>query len=365
MQMPLLKTLTIASILASTSSLVYGNSKELNVLNWSDYISPTTVDSFTQELKIAVKYDTLDSDDTLQAKLLTGNSGYDVVYPSSTFMAKQLRAGVYEKLDWSKLPNRVNLDPELMLKVAQQDPGNKYGVPYFWGTDGFVVNMTKAQAILGKNLPTQTWDLLYKPEWVSKLKSCGVSLVDSATDVFPTMLAYMGKNPNSKDPNDYKAAFNELKKIRPYITQFSSTYLNDVAGGDVCIAFAWSGDAGAIKSRVEETNRDYVIQYFAPRHQTGLWFTLMGIPKDAPNKESAYAWINYLMRPEVAADITNQTTYPMGITLAKPLIDQQILADTNIYPTSDMLKDYFVFEPIEPELLRLMNRLWVQFKSGR
>ena len=351
--------------LTINSSALQAEQREVNILNWSDYISPTTVDSFSKEFNAEVKYDTLDSDDTLQAKLLTGNSGYDVVYPSSTFMAKQLRAGVYEKLDWSKLPNRANLDTELMKKVAEQDPGNQYGVPYFWGTDGFVVNVTKAQSLLGKNLPTNNWDLLYKPEYVSKLKSCGVSLVDSATDVFPTMLAYMGKNPNSKDPNDYKAAYAQLKKIRPFITQFSSTYLNDVAGGDVCIAFAWSGDAGTIQQRAVETNQAFTIEYYAPRGQTGLWFTLMGIPKDAPNKAVAYDWINYLLRPEVAADITNQTTYPMGIPKAKALINPELLANTNIYPTSEMLKDYFVFEPIEPDLLRLMNRLWVQLKSGR
>ena len=339
---------------------------DLNVLSWSDYfIGPEAVAEFARAEGINIQYATLDADDTLQAKLLSGHSGYDVVYPSSTYMAKQIEAGVYQPLDWSKIPNRGNLDPVLMKKLATQDPGNRYGVPYVWGTDGIVLNVTRAREVLGKDARLDTWDLLFKPEVVSRLHRCGVSIVDQATDVLPVVLAYLGRDPNSSNPADYKDAFAVLKKVRPYIDQFNTTYLNDVAGGDICVAFGWSGDAGIIRRRVREAHQPFDVQYFTPKGQTGLWFTVMGIPKDAANKENAYKWINHMIDTKVAAGITNAVTYPTAVPGARALVRPELSADPAVFPPAEALQEYFFYAPVEPAILTLMNRMWLDFKAGK
>jgi putrescine transport system substrate-binding protein len=339
----------------------------LNVLNWSDYIGKDTISNYQKTTGVTVRYDALDSDDTLQAKLLSGHTGYDVVYPTLTYMANQIEAGVYEKLDWSKIPNRKNLDPELMKKISQMDPGNRYGVPYAWGTEGISINLQQVGKVLGKdaNVDTLGWNLLFNPEVVSKLSKCGVSIVDSPADVFPIVLAYMGRDPNSKNPSDYRDAYNVLKKIRPYVTQFSSTYINDVAGGDVCIAYSWSGDAGMIKRRVREAHRSFEIEYLVPKGGGGVWFTMMAIPKDAENKDDAYKWLNFMLDPNVSAGFTNDTTYITADAAARSMIDPAVEKDTSIYPTSDQVKSYFVLQPIDPDIRRTMNALWLQFKANR
>lgn len=338
---------------------------DLNVLTWSDYfVGPEAVADFARAEGINIKYGILDSDDTLQAKLLSGHSGYDVVYPSSTYFAKQIGAGVYEPLDWNKIPNRANLDPVLMKKLATQDPGNRFGVPYVWGTDGIIVNTTRAREALGKDAPLDTWDLLFKPELVSRLHRCGVSLVDSASDVFPVVLSYMGRDPNSKNPADYQAAYELLRSVRPYIDQFSSTYLNDVAGGDMCVTMGWSGDAGIIRRRAAKAHQKFEIRYFTPKGQTGLWFTVMGIPKDSTNKENAYKWINHMIDVKVAAGITSAITYPTAVPAAKALLSPELGADPTVYPPDDAIREFFFFAPIDPDILHQITKLWLQFKAG-
>jgi spermidine/putrescine-binding protein len=339
---------------------------DLNILTWSDYsVSPAKVLEFTRAEGLNVKYGILDSDDSMQAKLLSGHSGYDVVYPSSNYLPKQIEAGVYEKLDWSKIPNRANLDPVLLGKIATQDPGNRYGVPYVWGTEGVIVNVKAAREALGPGVPLDSWDLLFKPEVVSRLHECGVSLVDSASDVFPVMLAYMGRNPNSRDPADYQAALDALRRIRPYIDQFNSAYLNDVAGGDMCVAMGWSGDAAVIRRRAREADLHLEIRYIAPRGKTGLWFTLMGIPKDAANKENAYKWINHMIDVNIAAEISNSTGYPTAVSAARPMIRAELASDPSLYPSEEATREFFVFAPIDPALTRMITRMWLDFKAGR
>jgi spermidine/putrescine-binding protein len=338
---------------------------ELNVLNWSDYISPTAVAEFSKDESVSVNYATLDSDDTLQAKLLTGHSGYDVVYPSSTYVAKQIGAGLYQELDWSRIPNRVNLDPVLMKKLSAQDPGNRYGVPYVWGTDGIVVNVARAAEALGKDARLDSWDLLFKPEVVSKLHRCGVSLFDSPADVFPIVLAYMGRDPNSRNVADYRDAYEVLRKVRPYIDQFTSTYLNDVAGGDVCVSMSWSGDAGMIRRRVRQAHLDFEIRYVTPEGKTPLWFTLMAIPKDAPNKDNAYKWIDRMLDTRMAAENTNAITYSPPVTGARGLVRPDLASDTTVFPPPDVIRAYFMFDPIDPALMSQITKMWLRFKAGQ
>jgi putrescine transport system substrate-binding protein len=339
---------------------------DLNVLIWSDYFAgPAALADFAKAEDLTIRYAILDSDDTLQAKLLSGHSGYDVVYPSSSYIARQIEAGVYQELDWSKIPNRVNLDPVLMKKIAAQDPGNRFGVPYVWGTDGMVVNATLVYEVLGKDARLDSWDLLFKPEVVARLHRCGVSMVDQASDVFPIVLAYMGRNPNSTNPSDYRDAYEVLRRIRPYVDQFSSAYLNDVAGGDMCIAMGWSGDAGIIRQRVRQARQNFEIRYVAPKGQTGVWFTLMGVPKDAGNKENAYKWINHMIDVKVAADITNAITYPTAVPASRSLVRPELASDPTVFPPPEALQDYFTFAPIDADIMRMITKLWLDFKAGR
>ena len=362
---PLSRRLLVAVLLGCAMPLALAKG-ELNVVNWSDwFIGPQAVEEFARAEDIKVTYNIIDSDDTLQAKLLTGHSGFDVVYPSSTYFAKQIEAKVYQEIDWSKIPNRVNLDPALIKKLAEKDPGNRYGVPYIWGTDGMVVNVTRAREVLGKDARLDSWDLLFKPEVVSKLHACGVSLVDQASDVFPVVLAYMGRDPNSNKVSDYKDALEVLRKVRPYIDQFSTTYMNDVAGGDMCISFAWSGDAGMIKRRAAQAHQKFELRYITPKGQTGLWFTIMGIPKDSPNKDNAYRWINHMLDTKIAAGITNTINYATAVPAASSLIRPELLKDTTIFPPESESREFFVFAPMDSAVQRAMTKMWLEFKAGR
>ncbi|ONT84233.1 polyamine ABC transporter substrate-binding protein, partial [Burkholderia cenocepacia] len=302
--------LAAAAALTSVAS-PSAHADELNVYNWSDYIAPDTIPNFQKQTGIHVKYDNYDSDDTLQAKLLAGSSGYDIVVPTSNYMAKQIQAGVYQKLDKSKIPNLANLDPLLMKMIADADPGNQYGVPWAYGTDGIGYNVQAVKKALGDKAPVDSWALVFDPANMEKLKGCGVSFLDQAVDVFAATLQYMGKDPNSKNPGDYQAAFEVLKKVRPYITQFNSSgYINDLANNDVCVALGWSGDIGIAHRRSSEAKRSYDIKFANPKEGGLLWFDVMVIPKDAPHPEAAMKWINYVSDPKVNAAITNTVFYP-------------------------------------------------------
>ncbi|MDR3426496.1 MULTISPECIES: polyamine ABC transporter substrate-binding protein [Silvimonas] len=366
MKCKILSSLALASICAAAAGSAFAADTELNVYNWSDYIAKDTIPNFTKETGIKVKYDVYDSDDTLQAKLLTGKAGYDIVVPTSNFAAKQIQAGIYMKLDKSKLPNLKNLDPTLMAQVAGADPGNQYLIPWAYGTDGLGYNVTKVKAILGKDVDLANWDILMKPENLSKLKGCGVSMLDQANDVFAMALHYVGKDPNSTNPADYQLAYDALKKIRPYIGQFNSSgYINDLAGGDICIAFGWSGDVTIAKQRAKEAGKAYEIQYFIPKGGAPVWFDTMAIPKDAPHPEAALKWINYIETPQVHAEITNQVFYPNANAEARKFVKPEVANDPVVYPPPEVAKTLFLLKPLPSEILRLENRLWAQYKSGR
>jgi putrescine transport system substrate-binding protein len=339
---------------------------QLNIYNWSDYIAKDTIANFQKQTGIQVKYDNYDSDDTLQAKLLTGHSGYDIVVPTTNYAGKQIAAGIFEPLDKSKLPNLKNLDPNLMALVAGADPGNKYAVPWAYGTTGLAYNVNKAQAALGKDTPLDSWDVMFKPENLSKLKACGVSVLDAPDQMFAAALHYIGKDPNSTNPADYRAALDMMKKIRPYITQFNSSgYINDLAGGDICFAYGFSGDVIIAKKRAQEAKKPYAINYLIPKGGAPIWFDVMVIPKDAGNKEAALKWINYIETPEVHAAITNEVFYPSANMEARKFVAKDVANDPGVYPPPEVLKTLFLLKPLPQDISRLETRLWTEFKTGR
>ncbi|QBR04421.1 polyamine ABC transporter substrate-binding protein [Paraburkholderia pallida] len=365
-----LATPLAASLAAALITLVtaapHARGEELNVYNWSDNIAEDTVSGFEKQTGIHTRYDVYDGDETLQAKLLAGSSGYDIVVPSSGYASKQIQAGVYAKLDKSKIPNLANLDPVLMKMVATVDPGNQYVVPWSWGTDGLGYNATKIQEILGQDAPLDRWDLLFNPQYVAKLKSCGVSVLDSPEDAFGVGLIYLHKNLNSTNPADYQAVYQLYRNIRPYITQFNSSgYINDLANNDICLALAWSGDVAIAKARAAEAHRAYELRYAIPPGDGLLWFDLMAVPKDAPHVGAAMQWINYVLQPKVSAAITNQVFYPNANALARPLIKPEILQNPAIYPGPERLNALTLQLPPPADIMRLENRLWAQLKSGR
>jgi putrescine transport system substrate-binding protein len=353
-----------AAMAALTAPIARAADAELNVYNWSDYIAKDTVSNFEKQTGIHVRYDNYDSNDTLQAKMLTGRSGYDIVVPSSNYMAKQIQAGVYQKLDKSKLPNLKHLNPTLMQMVAGADPGNQYGVPWAFAVTGIGYNVQAVQKALGANAPVDSWALVFDPANLAKLKGCGVSFLDEAVQVFAAALQYMHKDPNSTNPADYQAAFEMLKKVRPYITQFNSSgYINDLARKDICVAIGFSGDVGIAHRRSAETKRPYDIKFSNVKEGGLLAFDVMVIPKDAPHPEAALKWINYIEDPKVNAAITNEVYYPTANHAARQFVTPSVAQDLAVYPPDDVLKKMTLLKPKPVDIVRLEIRLWQQLKT--
>ncbi|WP_277052251.1 polyamine ABC transporter substrate-binding protein [Zestomonas thermotolerans] len=342
--------------------------KELHVYNWSDYIAADTISKFEKETGIKVVYDVFDANETLEAKLLAGKSGYDIVVPSNNFLAKQIKAKVYQPLDKSKLPNWKNLDTNLLKTVEVSDPGNQYAFPYMWGSIGIGYNPDKVKAVLGDDAPVDSWDLLFKPENIEKLKSCGVTVLDSPTEVLPIAMHYQGLKPDNADPSasDIKAAEELFLKIRPYITYFhSSKYISDLANGNICVAVGYSGDVYQAKSRAEEAGGKVKVAYNIPKEGAGTFFDMIAVPADAENVESAYAFMNFLMKPEIMAEITNEVQFPNGNAAATPLVDESLRNDPGIYPTEEIMAKLYAFPDLTPKAQRAMTRSWTKIKSGK
>lgn len=356
----------VAGALMAVSAGSLAADKTLHVYNWSDYIAPNTVADFEKQTGIKVVYDVFDSNEVLEGKMMAGNSGYDVVVPSSSFLARQLQSGVFQPLDRSKLPNYKNLDPDLMKKLEQHDPGNKYAIPYLWATTGIGYNVEKVKAALGKDAPVDSWDLVLKPENLEKLKSCGVSFLDAPEEIFATVLNYMGKDPNSSDPKDYTAATDLLLKLRPSIRYFhSSQYINDLANGNTCVAIGWAGDILQAKNRAVEAKNGVNIAYSIPKQGALAFFDMLAIPKDAKNVDEAYQFINYLMEPKVMAQISNKVFYASGVKASLPFVDPAIRDNPGIYPTADTMAKLFTLKVQEPKLDRVRTRAWTKVKSGK
>ncbi|UBB23869.1 polyamine ABC transporter substrate-binding protein [Pseudoxanthomonas beigongshangi] len=340
--------------------------KVVNVYNWSDYIAEDTIPNFEKQTGIKVTYDVFDSDEMVETKLLAGSSGYDVVVPSLSFLGRQIQAGVFLPLDKSKIPNLKNVDPKLLERIALQDPGNQYAVPYLWGTSGIGYNEDKVKAAFGNTDVTGSWDLVFKPENLSKLKDCGVTVLDTPSELIPIALNYLGEDPHSFDPKVIDKAAALLKGIRPYIRNFhSSSYINDLANGDVCLVVGWSGDVIQARDRADEAENGVHIGYSIPKEGAPQWFDMMAIPKDAKHVDNAYAFINNMLDPKVAAANTNFVTYPNAVPASKPMIEPSIANDPTIYPPAEVDAKLFTFAVLPPEVDRQYTRIWTELKTGK
>jgi putrescine transport system substrate-binding protein len=356
----------MVSVVTAGAPAPAAEEKILNIYNWSDYIAPDTVAKFEAETGIKVNYDVYDSNEILEAKLLAGKSGYDFVVPSaSPFLARQIKAKIYRKIDKAKLKNYDNLDKHILASLTVADPDNAYGVPYLWGTTGFGYNVAKVKAALGADAPLDSMAMIFDPEIAKKLAPCGISLLDSALDVFPAALAYLGRDPTSKSPADLEAAVAVVAKIRPYIKKFhSSQYINDLANGDLCIALGYSGDIVQARTRAAEAKNGIEIAYTIPKEGAQLATDMMAIPADAKHPGNAHLFIDYILRPEVIAAITNAVGYPNPNALATDMLDEDIRNDPSIYPPDAVRAKFFVDRPASAEFERLRTRAWTKLKSG-
>ena len=340
--------------------------KILNVYNWSDYIAEDTLKNFEKETGIKVRYDIFDSNEILHAKLVAGKSGYDVVVPSSYWARMQADGGLLRKLDKSKMPNFKNLDPDFQATLAKMDPGNQYMVNWLWGYTTVGINVDKVKAALGSMpMPDNAWDLVFKPEYVSKLKSCGVSVLDSPTDMIPAALHYLGKPAFTRNQADFQGVPDLLKKIRPYITLFSSSgYINDMAAGSICVALGWSGDINIARNRAIEGKTGQKIEALIPKTGGVLFFDTMVIPVDAPHPENAYKFINYILRPEVHAALTNKVFYANPNKASKAFIKPEVANNPTVFPSEENMKKMDLPEPLTNDIRRTMTRMYTAFKTG-
>lgn len=358
---------TLALAIGVTAGAYAQEAPRVNFYNWSDYIAEDTLPNFTKESGIEVTYDVYDSNEVLEAKLLAGNTGFDIVVPTNNYLLRQIKAGVYLELDKSKIPNYANLDMNMMKLLEAVDPGNKYGIPYMWGTTGIGYNVAKVKAALGEDAPLDSWDMVLKPENLAKLSSCGVAFLDAPTDIFPTILNYIGLDPTSSDPKDYSGPATEhLLKLRPHITYFhSSKFITDLANGDICVAVAWSGDLMQARDRAAEAGNNVDIAYVIPKEGALLWFDILAIPRDAKQPDNAHKLLDYLLRPDVMANITNYVQYANAVPASKKQIEAEILADTGIYPSDETAAKLFTAKDLPQDVHRAMTRSWTRVRTGR
>jgi putrescine transport system substrate-binding protein len=351
--------LSAAPLLAVAMSLsAQAQEKVVNVYNWSDYIDESILQDFTKETGIKVVYDVFDSNEILETKLLAGGSGYDVVVPTGHFL-------VFQKLDKSKLPNISNMWDMVSERTAKYDSGNEYSINYMWGTTGIGYNTKKVQDALGID-KIDSWDVFFNPDKLSKLADCGVFVLDSPTDILPTAMKYLGLDPESTSPDDFAKAEELMMKIRPYIRKFhSSEYINALANGDICLAVGWSGDIFQARDRASEADQGVAIAYTVPNEGAEMWFDQLAVPADAKHVDEAHAFLNFIMKPEVAAKASNYIFYANGNKASQEFIDKEILADPAIYPDEATLKNLFTVSPYDPKTQRVVTRMWTKIVTGQ
>jgi putrescine transport system substrate-binding protein len=352
--------------LAASGSAQQRASRVVNIYNWSDYIAPGVLDDFTRETGIAVRYDTFDSNEVLETKLLAGRTGYDVVAPTGYFLERQIKAGLFQPLDKERLPNLVNVWPEIADRLAAHDPGNRFSVNYMWGTTGIGFNAEKVKERLGSVGALNSWDVLFQADQIAKFKDCGVDMLDSSDDVLAAALHYLGLDPNTTDEKDIVRAADVIAKVRPFVRKFhSSEYLNALAGGEICLALGWSGDIKQAQKRAAEANNGIKVGYAIPKEGALMFFDNFAIPKDAPHVPEAHAFIDYMLRAEVAARNSNFLGYANGNLASQKFIADSVLRDRTVYPDAETMKRLYVIHAHDQKTQRVMNRQWTRIKTGR
>ena len=339
--------------------------KVLNVYNWSDYIQPSLIADFEKETGIHVNYDVYDSNEILETKLLTGHTNYDVVGPSGAFLERQLKAGIYQKLDKSQLPNLKNVDPDIARGTALYDPGNQYAIDYMWITSGVGYNAAEIKARMA-DAPLDSWRMIFDPAVVSKFADCGISILDAPSEVLATALIYIGRNPNSNSVEDLKAGEQVLRAIRPYVRFVdSSRYIDNLANGDVCLVMGWSGDIKQAHDRAAESGKGIDVRYSIPREGAIVNFDLMAIPADAPHVHNAHRFLDFLLRPEVAAQNSNLIKYANAVSPALQPLDPAVRNDQGVFPPPEV-RARLVAERARPaDFQRLLTRMWTRFKTSK
>ena len=365
----LMRGLAWLTVLALAVWPAAADDKTVHVYNWSDYIDELILADFTKETGIKVQYDVFDFNEILETKLLAGKTGYDIVVPTATFLARQIKAGVFQKLDKSKLTNSGNMWPEITDRLAKYDPGNEHAVNYMWGTTGVGYNVKKIKERM-PNAPLDSWAMVFDPEVIKNFKDCGIMMLDAPDEIVPATMNYLGLDPNSKNPDDFKKAAEHFKKIRPFVRKFhSSEYINALANGDICLVVGWSGDVIQAKTRAEEKNASITdeakkteISYSIPKEGALMWFDNLAIPADAPNPDGAHQFINYLMRPEVIAKATNFVAYANGNLASQKFVNKEILEDTRIYPGVETIKRLYSTTPNDQKTQRALTNIWRKMK---
>ena len=341
------------------------SSKALNLYIWSDYLAPNTLSDFEKQTGIKVHVAYYDTNETLETKLLAGSSGYDVVVPTASYFERLIKAGAFLVLDKSKLPNLKNMDAQLMARVTQHDPDNAHGVIYLWGTNGIGYNEKMVKALM-PDAPLDSWSLVFDPAVAAKVAKCGISVLDSPAEMIRAVYSYLGKDPNSQSAEDLAAAESVLGKIRPFIRNIhSSEYIEALANGDLCIAVAYNGDVMQARDRAHDANKGIDIKYSVPKEGSILWFDMLAIPKDAPDPDSAYAFLNYMMDPKVIADVSNFKRYADANAAAQALVLPEVKNDPGIYPTPQQRQALAVQLSDSPDQTRAVTRVWQKFKTGQ
>ncbi len=364
--------LALTSALCVVSGLARAaDPKVLNIYNWSDYIADDTIKNFEKETGIKVRYDNYDNNEVLHAKLVAGKTGYDIVVPGSHFAKTQIEGGLLQKLDRSKLTNWGNLDKGLLDQLAKLDPGNEHLVDWLWGYVTVGINVTKVKAALGDlSMPDNAWSLLFDPKYVGKLKSCGVSVLDSGSEVLPAALLYIGKPPYSRNAADYAEAGKMLKAIRPFVTRFSSSgYIEEMASGATCLVMGFSGDINIARSRAEEAKKKpkvpVVIEALVPKTGATLFFDTMAIPKDAKNVENAHLFINYILRPEVHASLTNKVFYANPNAASLKFVKKEVAENKSIFLDAAATKTMVAPDALPQDIRKVQTRTFSNFKTGK